>query len=68
LTLSKPQTYREFVPFPPIIFNNDLCSRLAVFVYAHEIVFFFGGFSLQIKMCADMGHSAVLNIKQVIVE
>ena len=39
-----------------------------MFVYAHEIVFFFGGFSPQIKMCADMGHSAVLNIKQVIVE
>jgi len=25
-----------------IIFDNDLCSRLAVFVYAHEIVFFLG--------------------------
>jgi hypothetical protein len=41
LTLSKPQTYREFVFSPPIIFNNDLCSRPAAFVFAHEIVFFF---------------------------
>jgi len=53
LTLSKPQTYREFVPFPPIIFNNDLCSRLAVFVYAHEIVFFLGGFSLSKLKCVQ---------------
>jgi len=39
LTLSKPQTYREFVLFF-IIFDNDLCERLAAFVHAHEIVLF----------------------------